>query len=182
MLATGDDIHLKGSQNDTVPISSNHNEDGLTATEDDIPQTSGITDQPTWKTFENLFQREEATGTAKPNGENQPDTSPTLPDDPFLVAVALWCDLFGITRTAYSIFIAIRTLSKPESLANLPKSFQPSRSGHIPVYLQQLFIVPTLKLLLLNSQQGIHGMPNQRLRCTTSTSWNTPLDGCSILL
>jgi hypothetical protein len=33
-----------------------------------------------------------------------------MPDDPFLVAFTLWCDMFGITRLAYSVFVSFCSL------------------------------------------------------------------------
>jgi hypothetical protein len=51
------------------------------------------------------------------------DSSETLPDDPFIVAFALFCNLFGITRAVYKVFISITSLASANSLANLPKSF-----------------------------------------------------------
>jgi hypothetical protein len=46
------------------------------------------------------------------DGEPAEDAAPdaNLPDDPFLVAFTLWCDMFGITRLAYSVFVSFCSL------------------------------------------------------------------------
>lgn len=51
------------------------------------------------------------------------DASETFPDDPFIVAFAIFCNLFGITRAAYTAFISITSLASANSLTKLPKSF-----------------------------------------------------------
>lgn len=51
------------------------------------------------------------------------DASDTLPDDLFIVVFALFCNLFGITRAAYKVFVSITGLASADSLVNLPKSF-----------------------------------------------------------
>lgn len=74
-----------------------------------------------WEIFEMLYQRHE-----DPDDFDNPvnaDTSTEIPDDPFIVAFALFCDLFGITRAAYSAFISICSLASPSSLSKLPKSY-----------------------------------------------------------
>jgi hypothetical protein len=57
--------------------------------------------------------------------EDELDSAPDadLPEDPFLVAFALWSDLYGVTRMAYSAFLDIRSLAGPNSLASLPRAY-----------------------------------------------------------
>jgi hypothetical protein len=57
--------------------------------------------------------------------EDELDSAPdaNLPEDPFLVAFSMWCELYGITRAAYSAFIDIRCLARSDSLSLLPQAY-----------------------------------------------------------
>jgi hypothetical protein len=59
--------------------------------------------QVEFEIFDRQYQNDD-----EPAEEAAPDAN--LPDDPFLVAFALWCDMFGITRLAYSVFISLCSL------------------------------------------------------------------------
>jgi hypothetical protein len=53
--------------------------------------------------FDRQYQNDD-----EPAEDAAPDAN--LPDDPFLVAFTLWCDMFGITRLAYSVFVSFCSL------------------------------------------------------------------------
>jgi hypothetical protein len=59
--------------------------------------------QVEFEIFDRQYQNDD-----EPAEEAAPDAN--LPDDPFLVAFTLWCDMFGITRLAYSVFISLCSL------------------------------------------------------------------------
>jgi hypothetical protein len=103
------DIH-DGEENSSLDEAESVQESG----KEPVNSTS-IPDHPeAWEFFETLFEKDE-------DSEETP-AGQTLPDDPFLVAFALFCDLYKITRAAYSVFVSIATLASPDSLSKLPKS------------------------------------------------------------
>jgi hypothetical protein len=74
---------------------------------------------------DNVNIREQFEIFTKPYSPEEDDAEPDadLPADPFLVAFSMWCELYGITRAAYSAFINIRDLAGPNSLASLPRAY-----------------------------------------------------------
>ena len=93
--------------------------------EDDSGREPGY--ETPWEIFEGLYERhdagEDSGGDSGGDSGKDSETSFQRTSDPWIIAFAMFCDLFGITRAAYSVFISIRSLASKSSLDSLPKSF-----------------------------------------------------------